>query len=102
MTDAPLADLHWSRGYTDPAWVRRYTTAGRELLPSRRVWRGPGPSRALPTDSAGIDGLTITAPDGRALTLQDLCAAAQTDALLVMHRGAVVYEHYPHGLVGLC
>ncbi|MFJ1714312.1 serine hydrolase domain-containing protein [Streptomyces sp. NPDC086796] len=98
MTDAPLADLHWSRGYTDPAWVRRYTTAGRELLPSRRVWRGPGPARALPTDSAGIDGLTITAPDGRALTLQDLFAAAQTDALLVMHRGAVVYEHYPHGL----
>ncbi|MFB8037235.1 serine hydrolase domain-containing protein [Streptomyces sp. NPDC056004] len=98
MTDAPLADLHWSRDYTDPAWVRRYTTAGRELLPSRRVWRGPGPARSLPTDTAGLELLTITAPDGRTLTLQDLFAAARTDALLVMHRGTLVHETYLHGL----
>ncbi|MFI5770583.1 serine hydrolase domain-containing protein [Streptomyces sp. NPDC051658] len=98
MTEAPLAHLHWSRGYTDPAWVRRYTTSGRELLPSRRVWRGPDPAHSLPTGTAGIEQLTITAPDGRTLTLQDLFAAAETDALLVMHRGTVVYENYPHGL----
>ncbi|MFG3528309.1 serine hydrolase domain-containing protein [Streptomyces sp. NPDC047917] len=98
MTDAPLADLHWSRGYTDPAWVRRYTTSGRELLPSRRVWRGPGPARDLPTDAAGLDRLTITAPDGRVLTLQDLFESARTDAFLVMHRGTVVHESHLHGL----
>ncbi|MCB5906181.1 serine hydrolase domain-containing protein [Streptomyces pinistramenti] len=98
MADAPLANLHWSRGYTDPEWVRRYTRAGRELLPSRRVWRGAGPARSLPTDTAGIDQLTIAAPDGRTLTLQDLFTAAQTDALLVMHRGTVVYENYLHEL----
>lgn len=43
MIDAPLADLHWSRGYTDPAWVRRYTTSGRELLPSRMGVARTGP-----------------------------------------------------------
>ncbi|MFD7533701.1 MULTISPECIES: serine hydrolase domain-containing protein [unclassified Streptomyces] len=98
MTDAPLANLHWSRGYTDPAWVRRYTTSGRELLPSRRVWRGPGPARELPTDTAGLDRLTITTPDGRGLTLQDLFESARTDAFLVMHRGTVVHESHLHGL----
>ncbi|GAA1316049.1 serine hydrolase [Streptomyces sanglieri] len=98
MTDAPLADLHWSRGYTDPAWVRRYTTSGRELLPSRRVWRGPGPARELPTDAAGLDRLTITTPDGRGLPLQDLFESARTDAFLVMHRGTVVHESHLHGL----
>ncbi|MFD0342117.1 serine hydrolase domain-containing protein [Streptomyces sp. NPDC127117] len=98
MTDAPLANLHWSRGYTDPAWVRRYTTSGRELLPSRRVWRGPGPARELPTDTAGLDRLTITAPDDRTLTLQELFEAARTDAFLVMHRGTLVHESHLHGL----
>ncbi|MCT2545153.1 MULTISPECIES: serine hydrolase [Streptomyces] len=98
MTDAPLANLHWSRGYTDPAWVRRYTTSGRELLPSRRVWRGPGPARELPTDAAGLDRLTITTPDGGGLTLQDLFESARTDAFLVMHRGTVVHESHLHGL----
>ncbi|MFI5745456.1 serine hydrolase domain-containing protein [Streptomyces sp. NPDC051644] len=98
MTDAPLANLHWSRGYTDPAWVRRYTTSARELGPSRRVGRGQDAARSLPADTAGIDQLTITAPDGSALTLPDVFEAAQTDALLVMHRGTVVHETYLHGL----
>ncbi|MEV7053346.1 serine hydrolase domain-containing protein [Streptomyces anulatus] len=93
-----MADLVWARGYTDPAWARLHTTSGRELVPSRRVWRGSGDSSALPTASAGaLDGLTFTGPYGGSLTLTELLARAETDALLVMHRGLLVHEEYLHG-----
>ncbi|MFF9019296.1 serine hydrolase [Streptomyces eurythermus] len=95
-TDARLGDLLWTRGYTDPGWIRRFTSAGRELSPSRRVWRGPGPARTLPAEPAGLDTLDLGL-GGTTATLPDLCATAQTDAFLVLHRGVVVHEAYPHG-----
>ncbi|MFF7774903.1 serine hydrolase domain-containing protein [Streptomyces tanashiensis] len=97
MTDLiRLGDLSWTRGYTDPAWIRRFTAAGRELTPSRRVWRGPEPARPLPARPADLDALDIEL-SGTTSKLEDLFAAAQTDAFLVMHRGAVVHETYQHG-----
>ncbi|MFH9820384.1 serine hydrolase domain-containing protein [Streptomyces sp. NPDC017230] len=111
MTEAtPLGDLTWTRGYTDPAWIRRFTSSGRELSPSRRVWRGPDRHRDLPGGAAvlggvenpeagtsGLDALPLELDGGATATLPDLFAAAQTDALLVLHRGSLVYERYPHG-----
>ncbi|MFF8617405.1 serine hydrolase domain-containing protein [Streptomyces sp. NPDC015350] len=91
-----LGDLSWTRGYTDPAWIRRFTSAGRELTPSRRVWRGPEPARPLPARPADLDALDIEL-GGTTPKLEDLFAAAQTDAFLVLHRGAVVHETYLHG-----
>ncbi|MFG3246257.1 serine hydrolase domain-containing protein [Streptomyces sp. NPDC048187] len=97
MTDLTrLGDLSWTRGYTDPAWIRRFTSAGRELTPSRRVWRGPEPARPLSARPADLDALDIDL-GGTTLKLEDLFTAAQTDAFLVMHRGAVAYETYRHG-----
>ncbi|MFD3662512.1 serine hydrolase domain-containing protein [Streptomyces sp. NPDC058659] len=93
-----LADLVWARGYTDPVWARRHTISGRELVPSRRVWRGSGSAAPLPTAPAGaLDGLAFTGPRGQSRTLAELLAEAETDALLVMHRGHVVHEQYLHG-----
>lgn len=98
MTETPpLSDLLWTRGYTDPAWIRRYTSAGREISPSRRVWRGGAPARDLPHSPHDLDALEISAPDGSSLKLPELFAAAQTDAVVVLHRGAVVHERYFHG-----
>ncbi|WP_344534923.1 serine hydrolase [Streptomyces albiaxialis] len=112
----PLADLAWARGYTDPAWARWHTTSGRELLPSCRVWRGSGTPEPLPSPSpvpspssrgrqeAGspeapdaLDGLDFEGPHGRSLSLAELLAGAETDALLVLHRGTLVHERYLHG-----
>ncbi|MEU9592736.1 serine hydrolase domain-containing protein [Streptomyces sp. NPDC048219] len=94
---APLSDLQWTRGYTDPAWIRRFTSAGRELSPSRRVWRGRGPARPLPEQPYDLDALDLLGSDAGTLKLPELFAAAQTDAFLVMHRGTVVYERHLHG-----
>ncbi|MEW2454226.1 serine hydrolase domain-containing protein [Streptomyces albus] len=96
----PLSDLFWARGYTDPAWARWHTTSGRELLPSRRVWRGSGLPSSLPGGPPGADtlaGLSVPGPYGQSLTLAELLAAAETDALLVLHRGVLVHEEYLHG-----
>ncbi|MEW2298265.1 serine hydrolase [Streptomyces sp. NPDC006743] len=98
MTEtAPSSHLMWSRGYTDPAWIRRFTAQGRELSPSRRVWRGLAPARHLPHRAADLDALDVVTTDAGALKLADLFAAAQTDAFVVLHRGEVVYERYLHG-----
>ncbi|WP_129305422.1 serine hydrolase [Streptomyces sp. L2] len=94
---APLSDLLWTRGYTDPAWIRRFTSQGRELSPTRRVWRGAAHARPLPRDEADLDALDLVTTDAGPLKLADLFAAARTDAFLVMHRGRIVYERYPQG-----
>ncbi|MFF1510955.1 serine hydrolase domain-containing protein [Streptomyces sp. NPDC058326] len=97
MTDLTrLGDLLWTRGYTDPAWIRRFTSAGRELTPSRRVWRGPEPAQVLHDRPADLDALDIEL-GGTTIKLDDLFAAARTDAFLVMHRGALVHETYRYG-----
>ncbi|MGW2117458.1 serine hydrolase domain-containing protein [Streptomyces zhihengii] len=100
MTEAhPLSGLPWTRGYTDPAWIRRFTSAGRELSPTRRVWRGAGRPRDLPAgaDGSGLDTVPLALGGGATISLPELFAAAQTDAFLVLHRGSVVYERYLHG-----
>ncbi|MFE7357351.1 serine hydrolase domain-containing protein [Streptomyces sp. NPDC057543] len=98
MTETPsLTELTWARGFTDPAWVRRHTTSGRETVPSRRVWRGRTGPLDLPCTPHDLDALEFTASGGPSLTLPTLFAAAETDAFLVMHRGSVVYERYLHG-----
>jgi CubicO group peptidase (beta-lactamase class C family) len=97
MTETPpLSDLIWTRGYTDPAWIRTFTTAGRELSPSRRVWRGQEPPRDLPENPADLDAIDLASTGAGTFKLPDLFAAAQTDAFLVMHRGSVVHESYLH------
>ncbi|TDT40021.1 hypothetical protein EV562_103393 [Streptomyces sp. BK208] len=91
-----LGDLRWTRGYTDPGWIRRFTSAGREMAPSRRVWRGPEPARALPERPVDLHALDL-ALGGTTAKLEDLFSAAETDAFLVLHRGAIVHETYRHG-----
>ncbi|NEB41542.1 serine hydrolase [Streptomyces sp. SID14515] len=98
MSSYSLADLTWARGFTDPAWVRLHMTSAREILPTRRVWRGSGAPTALPVDlRPDLDSVRTPTPDGRELTLTDVLAGAQTDALLVLHRGRIVLERYLHG-----
>ncbi|GAA2218672.1 hypothetical protein [Streptomyces nogalater] len=52
--------------------------------------------RSAPAEPAGLDTLGLDLGAATA-TLPDLFATAQTDAFLVLHRGVVVHEAYPHG-----
>ncbi|MFJ9674427.1 serine hydrolase domain-containing protein [Streptomyces sp. NPDC101221] len=60
------------------------------------MWRGPEPARELPERPADLHALDIEL-GGTTTRLEDLFAAAETDAFLVLHRGAVVHETYRHG-----
>lgn len=114
ILDAHTSDpvtMGWQQGFPPPdtrrlAWERadhmrfpmhRYAFSNmREFLPTVRVSRGYGPVWDLPVALRDdIDEVRFKAlDDGRELTWQELLAANFTDAVLVLHRGAIVYERY--------
>ncbi len=64
-----------------------------ELVPTKSVWRGSGSASELPDAPMSFSGLSISTADGT-LTWDEALAATHTDALLVLHRGHVVFEDY--------
>jgi len=68
----------------------------RQFLPTRVVPRGGAPVCALPrSERTDIDGVVFT-PFGRAgtMTWEESLDANYTDAIVILHRGAIVYERY--------
>jgi CubicO group peptidase (beta-lactamase class C family) len=76
------------------------------LVPTSQVWRGPGPTSELPTTLRHeLDDAVHFVPLGSQTPLTWLqgLKSTYTDAILVLHRGRVVYERYfgvmaPHRL----
>lgn len=66
----------------------------RELVPTANVWRGEGVASALPRAPRDLDGIEITTVDGKRITFADVPALTYADGLLVLHKGAIVYEKY--------
>jgi hypothetical protein len=70
----------------------------RELVPTATVWRGasaPSDLGAVPPDAeAAIDHLVFTDLDGASHTWPESLVRTYTDGILVLHRGACVYERY--------
>ncbi|WP_370181735.1 serine hydrolase domain-containing protein [Rhodococcus wratislaviensis] len=98
MSQLPLAELKWTLGFTDPAHVRRQATTVGETGPTRRVWRGDGPRWELPEHVQDLSGLAVETGGGGASTLYQFLVDSHSDGMIVLHRGAVVYEQYLHGL----
>ena len=69
----------------------------RELFPTRTVARG-GHVRELASQPMSLDGLTFTAPDGTTISWAQFEAQTHTDAMLVLHRGQIIYERYANGM----
>jgi len=69
----------------------------RELVPSADIANDPGAVRALPSAPVDLSGLEI--PSGATtLPFDQFLAETHTDALVVLHRGRLVYEHYANGM----
>ncbi len=60
----------------------------REIVPSAAIAHDPASVWALPVGGADLSGLGL----GEAL------ASTATDAMVVLHRGRIVFEHYAHGM----
>jgi len=65
----------------------------REIVPSAGIAHDPADVWALPGGGADLSGAIY--PGGG---LAEAMAATATDALVVVHRGRVVFEHYAHGM----
>ena len=70
----------------------------RELHPTAQVWRGAGPVWELPQRPADLDGVAFEGADGQPTTLAAMMAEPVHDGLIVLHRGAVVFEAYGSGM----
>jgi CubicO group peptidase (beta-lactamase class C family) len=86
----PLPTMDWDRA----PWNRWSFHHMREILPTVEVWRGDGPARVLPRLEKNLDGLQVKSLAGAPTKLSAFLDETYTDGLLVMHRGAVVYERY--------
>lgn len=95
----PPADkrLAWERADHMRFPMHRYAYSNmREFLPTARVSRGRGPVWELPVGLRDdLDVVRFNAlDDGRELTWGEALAVNFTDAVLVIHKGVIVYERY--------
>ena len=109
-TTSDPATMGWMQGFPPPADKRIEAAKGnhmrfpytrwsfsnmREFCPTVRVSRGDGPVSPLPFALRDdIDALPVTLGDGTRTTWAHTLALNFTDAICVLHKGAVVYERY--------
>lgn len=86
------------RGRRDASALHLAMRRGREFMPTRRIWRGSGQPWILPQDRMDLDDVPVTLRDGRQVTVDRFLAESESDALVVLHRGTLVYERYLHGM----
>ena len=97
LPPAPEQRIHWADAGHMRFPMHRYAFSNmRQFLPTARVARGNGPVWELPVALRDdLDAVPYQAlDDGRALTWEQSLAENFTDAIVVLHRGTVVYERY--------
>lgn len=71
-----------------------------EIIPSAEIPNDPENVRELPSAPRDLNGLTVE-DEGGVLGLAAFLRATDTDSLLVMRGGKIVYEFYGHGMDNL-
>ena len=69
-----------------------------ELFPTCRLARGHSAALVLPTQPRDVLALGFQSADGSTKSMVDFLGAACCDALLVVHGGSLVAEHYFNGM----
>ena len=77
--------------YPQLRWTLQHT---RELVPTRNIPRGTGVASALPSAEKNLDAYTFDDDKGGKITVADWLKNTYTDAVVVLHKGRVVYERY--------
>ena len=94
----PGAPLLPRSGWSRPPMHRWTFQHIREMTPTAQVWRGPGPVMPLPQKKQELGSVAFEF-DGRTMTFDSFLDNSATDGILVLHRGAIVYERYFNGMV---
>jgi CubicO group peptidase (beta-lactamase class C family) len=70
----------------------------REFIPSADIPHDPDGVRALKAAPQNLDRLAVQMPNGKSTTFEQFLAESSTDGVVVLHRGAVVFEQYANGM----
>jgi len=84
-------DLSNSYKYPQLRWAVQHL---RELQPTRNIRRGGAAPSALPADPRPLGAVAFDDDKGQPITVDQWFTRTYTDALVVMHKGRVVYERY--------
>lgn len=68
-----------------------------EILRTAAIEGAPVSTSPLAEAFQGLDGFEVAAADGSPLDLPGFLKATSTDALVILHQGRIVFEHYGHG-----
>ena len=71
----------------------------RELIPSRQVRRGAAAVSVLAAgvdQSEAINALPVELRDGSTIDFAEFLQRSYTDACIILHRGKIIFEHYPN------
>jgi len=95
-TESRVTLANWQ----DPPYNRWSFQHLRELIPTQRIPRGPGPWRALSphADSPVLDDITVHRLAGHTSSFAEVIAETWTDAVVVLHDGQLVLEQYFNGM----
>jgi len=77
--------------YPQMRWALQHV---RELLPTRNIWRGTAAPSALPVAAKNFDDYSFEDDKGQRVTIAEWLKGSYTDAIVVLHKGRVVYERY--------
>jgi len=77
--------------YPQLRWTLQHT---RELVPTRNIRRGGAPALNLSAAPRNLDNFVFQDEKGGKITIAEWQKNTYTDALIVLHKGRVVYERY--------
>jgi CubicO group peptidase (beta-lactamase class C family) len=76
-------------------WAFRHM---REIIPTQLISAGTGAPSPLPTTGTELGNPVVLRVDGSSSTVEEIFAGTFTDAVMVVHDGAVVDERYVEGM----
>lgn len=88
---AQRVDLSNSYKYPQMRWALQHL---RELQPTRNIRRGAAPASALPADPRPLGAFSFDDDKGQPITVDQWLTRTYTDAIVVLHKGKVVFERY--------
>lgn len=70
----------------------------REIIPSADIPHDPDGVRALKAAPQDLARLAIPMADGKPISFGQFLASSSTDGIVILHKGAVVFEQYGNGM----
>jgi CubicO group peptidase (beta-lactamase class C family) len=90
-TDAQRVDLANAYKYPQLRWAMQHLS---ELQPTRTIRHGSAPVAPLPMSLKPIGSFEFTDDKGNKTSIDEWFKSSYSDAVVVLHKGRVVYERY--------